>query len=323
MNNMLITKAKERALLGQLMRHHANRDVNNFHRVKTTLENVFSNFIINERKELLIMERELGIHDLNDDEITKKIEKEAREIIKKLEESTRNEEYELELKTLEIEYRNSKEYKLQKSKKTISNGELRKCYTCLLDKKPEFFGFNKQNRDGLNTTCKKCRSKKELSRTKKPIDKEKQRDNYYKRKNKLDIEYNHFKSNSIEFLKGLGYKVAIGLNSEVYVNEYADFKKLSSKHLKGEWTIKDVKPYINYHGYYAINNIPVHRVMAYTFLNHKPKGFKIVVDHINNNKLDNSVKNLQLITTFENLAKGRFQSGGNNKFEKHITHIKY
>ena len=48
-----------------------------------------------------------------------------------------------------------------------------------------------------------------------------------------------------------------------------------------------------------------HQLMAITFLNHKPCGMDLVIDHINNNKLDNSIENLQIITSRENTSKDR------------------
>lgn len=52
-------------------------------------------------------------------------------------------------------------------------------------------------------------------------------------------------------------------------------------------------------------NLMVHQNVAIAFLNHIPCGHKIVVDHINNIRGDNRVKNLQLITSRENVSKDR------------------
>ena len=47
----------------------------------------------------------------------------------------------------------------------------------------------------------------------------------------------------------------------------------------------------------------VHKLLAIAFLNHIPDGYKIVVDHIDNNPLNNRLDNLQLITHRENIGK--------------------
>lgn len=50
----------------------------------------------------------------------------------------------------------------------------------------------------------------------------------------------------------------------------------------------------------------VHQLVAMAFLSHKPNGNRkgaIVVDHIDNNKLNNRLENLQLLTVTENLRK--------------------
>lgn len=49
----------------------------------------------------------------------------------------------------------------------------------------------------------------------------------------------------------------------------------------------------------------IHKLVAIMFLNHTPSGMSEVVDHIDNNKLNNNEKNLQLITTRDNVSKSK------------------
>tara|TARA_R110000803_G_scaffold173259_1_gene236012 strand:+ start:160 stop:660 length:501 start_codon:yes stop_codon:yes gene_type:complete len=51
--------------------------------------------------------------------------------------------------------------------------------------------------------------------------------------------------------------------------------------------------------------LEVHQLVAVAFLGHEPCGHKIVVDHIDNNKLNNKVENLQLTTNRNNASKDR------------------
>ena len=61
-------------------------------------------------------------------------------------------------------------------------------------------------------------------------------------------------------------------------------------------------------------HIKVHVLIAQAFLNHKPNGDNtIVVDHIDNNKQNNELSNLQLITNRKNSTKDR----NNKKYSKH------
>lgn len=59
--------------------------------------------------------------------------------------------------------------------------------------------------------------------------------------------------------------------------------------------IKDGKRNIKY----------IHKLVAETYLNHVPCGYELVVDHIDNNPLNNHVSNLQLISNRLNLSKDK------------------
>ena len=72
---------------------------------------------------------------------------------------------------------------------------------------------------------------------------------------------------------------------------------------------KMLKPCLSDKGYLSVNigqsPKPVHQLVAEAFLDHKPCGHKIVVDHINNVPTDNRLINLQLISHRENLSKDK------------------
>lgn len=57
-------------------------------------------------------------------------------------------------------------------------------------------------------------------------------------------------------------------------------------------------------------DIKIHQLVAMAFLNHTPCGMELVIDHINDNKLDNRVENLQVVTTRYNACKtqGKYSS---------------
>ena len=52
----------------------------------------------------------------------------------------------------------------------------------------------------------------------------------------------------------------------------------------------------------------IHQLVAEAFLNHKPNGHKLVVNHINFDKKDNRLENLEIVTQRENANLKRFKS---------------
>ena len=80
--------------------------------------------------------------------------------------------------------------------------------------------------------------------------------------------------------------------------------------------VKFLKKAISSSGYYFIklfyNNSftrrTIHQLVAVAFLDHIPCGHKLVVDHIDFNRLNNNVNNLRIVTSRENASRKNIKS---------------
>ena len=79
---------------------------------------------------------------------------------------------------------------------------------------------------------------------------------------------------------------------------------------------KILNPVFYKNGYYSVNlsiqgivkKKLIHQLVAESFLNHKICGHKLVINHINFNRIDNSLNNLEITTSRENLNRSHIKS---------------
>jgi hypothetical protein len=105
-----------------------------------------------------------------------------------------------------------------------------------------------------------------------------------------------------------------------YVNHWRGGKRVVNEKL--------LKQKLNRDGYYRTclckNNIKetktIHLLMAYSFFNYKSR-YGYAIDHIDNNKENNNINNLQILTTRENVTKGYLNKKTSSKFTG-VTYMK-
>ena len=119
------------------------------------------------------------------------------------------------------------------------------------------------------------------------------------------MQFKHMEQQQEEFRSIPGYE---GLYE---VSNFGNVKSLGNNRTRKEKILKLIltdRGYykVDLHKYGKIKTIKIHILVAMAFLGHKPDGTqKIVVDHIDNNPLNNNLTNLQLISQRENVSKDR------------------
>ena len=110
------------------------------------------------------------------------------------------------------------------------------------------------------------------------------------------------------------YRAVKGYEGLYEVSNFGNIKSLERTNYLGRKVKETIlKPAIGTNGYRFVilfydglrSCKYIHQLIAMSFLNHVPNGNTIVVDHIDNNPLNNILDNLQLITNRENLSKDR------------------
>jgi len=105
------------------------------------------------------------------------------------------------------------------------------------------------------------------------------------------------------------FKDIIGYEGLYQVSNLGNIKSLKRLNWRG-YLIQErmLKNTINAHGYYFVKlsnsgkqkTVAIHKLVAIHFLNHVPCGWELVINHIDFNKANNRLDNLEIVTSREN-----------------------
>jgi hypothetical protein len=141
--------------------------------------------------------------------------------------------------------------------------------------------------------------------------------------------------NSRETVEDYDYQYQMYCNSEIWKDipgydsmyQVSNLGRVKSLKFGKEKILRQSVDRLGYHCLQFCHNktkkkFNIHQLVAMVFLNHKSDGtLNIVVDHINGNKSDNSLENLQLITQRHNTSKDR--KNGSSQYVGVCYHKKY
>jgi len=97
------------------------------------------------------------------------------------------------------------------------------------------------------------------------------------------------------------------------ISNFSNVKSIARVVVRNTYGIQPVgerilKQCLDSRGYYYVvlckekkhKNFSIHQLMAMAFLNHKPCGYQLVINHINGDKLKNTIDNIEIVTQREN-----------------------
>jgi hypothetical protein len=213
----------------------------------------------------------------------------------------------------------------------------KKCPNCKELKLYSDFHKNLRNKLGIQNSCKKCLSERRKT-DKYQITESKRLNNhkdngvikkwYADYKERVKSMYAIEKNRLTDDLLSQGFKKVI-FHKLLYINNYGTMYKISSfqAFINNKLVIKlnKVKPYLRVNGYESITcygtEYRVHQLVAIHFMNHIPNKHHLVIDHIDGNKLNNHISNLQLIGNFQNLMKGRYYKSNESKLLQYLEGV--